>query len=94
MGCYTVPIIAELIHIYMKSKNPSWKTDVNHSRLSMLLYGGAIFGVVDHLWNGELFLFNNLTDLFLGLTITVSIFVIAGIWMFVEKTKSASGYKI
>jgi len=41
-----------------------------------LLYGGAMFGLVDHLWNGELLLLGEapLMDLLLGATITAVIF--------------------
>ena len=41
-----------------------------------MLYGGALFGVVDHLWHGELFLIGEapLMDLLLGGTITAAIF--------------------
>jgi hypothetical protein len=44
--------------------------------LNLLLYGGALFGLVDHLWNGELFLLGEapLMDLLLGATITAVIF--------------------
>lgn len=41
-----------------------------------MLYGSAMFGLVDHLWNGELFLTGGapLMDLLLGATITAVIF--------------------
>jgi hypothetical protein len=41
-----------------------------------MLYGGAVFGIVDHLWHGELFLISEsiTRDLFLGGTITATIF--------------------
>ena len=44
-----------------------------------MLYGGALFGVVDHLWHGELFLIGEapFMDLLLGGTITAAIF---GVW--------------
>jgi len=44
--------------------------------LNLLLYGGAMFGLVDHLWNGTLFLVGQapLMDLLLGVTITAVIF--------------------
>jgi len=44
--------------------------------LNLLLYGSALFGLVDHLWHGELFLIGEapLMDLFLGVTITAVIF--------------------
>lgn len=44
--------------------------------LTLLLAGGGMFGFVDHLWNGQLFLIgpNILSDLALGTAITVGIF--------------------
>ncbi len=40
-------------------------------------FGGAIFGIVDHAWNGELFMIspNLFADLMLGVTITLVIFM-------------------
>jgi hypothetical protein len=42
-----------------------------------MLYGGALFGVIDHLWNGELFLIsgNIVSDLLLGVVITAFIII-------------------
>jgi hypothetical protein len=71
--CYTVPIAASVVTTYLwkkKNKDPRiWK-------LSLMLYGASIFGFVDHLWNGELFLIsgNVAKDLLLGVTITAVIF--------------------
>jgi hypothetical protein len=56
----------------------------------MLLAGGALFGVVDHLWNGELFLFsgNLLSDLLLGATITATI---VAAWAVIVRLDRPSG---
>jgi hypothetical protein len=45
-----------------------------------MLYGGALFGVIDHFWNGELFLIskNIVSDLLLGVVITASVLVAWG----------------
>ena len=82
MVCYIVPAVVAIIHHGLRNSNASWKKSTSHLWLSLLLAGGAIFGVVDHLWNGELFLFgeNLFLDLLLGVTITVAI-VIA--WFFI-----------
>lgn len=52
-----------------------------------MLYGGALFGVVDHLWNGELFLMGEapLMDVLLGVTITAVIFAGWGITLGIAK---------
>ncbi len=73
MVCYTIPLVAAIISSVVwgsKRRGPAgwW--------LNLLLYGGALFGLVDHLWNGELFLLGKapLMDLLLGATITAVIF--------------------
>jgi len=72
MACYAVPLVgAILCHVWRthghKQQNYFW--------LNLMLGGGAIFGVVDHLWNGELFLLgpNIAMDLALGCAITATI---------------------
>ena len=73
MVCYAIPLAAALVASVVwgvQRRGPSgwW--------LNLLLYGAALFGVVDHLWHGELFLIGNAVymDLFLGVTITAAIF--------------------
>ncbi len=73
MVCYTIPLVAAIISSVVwgsQRRGPAgwW--------LNLLLYGGALFGLVDHLWNGELFLLGEapLMDLLLGATITAVIF--------------------
>jgi len=77
MVCYVVPAIVAIVHHGLRKSKTSWKKSTNHLWLSLLLAGGAIFGIVDHIWNGELFLFgeNLFLDLLLGVTITVAIVV-------------------
>lgn len=71
--CYAVPAVGAVVTsaIWGKTKN------VKVWWLNLLLWGGAIFGVIDHLWNGELFLIskNIVSDLMLGVVITAVIFV-------------------
>lgn len=78
MVCYVVPAAAAIVHYIMKRNIRGWKEDVHQLWLNLLLIGGAIFGVVDHLWNGELFLIgkNVLLDLMLGITITAVIILV------------------
>lgn len=69
--CYIVPTVAGVVStvVLTKAKSPKlwW--------LTLLFYGGAIFGIVDHLWHGELFLVseNWLADMALGVVITLTI---------------------
>lgn len=73
MTCYIVPTIAALISTGV------WK--FRHTKkellwLNLMMGGGAAFGIIDHLWNNELFLIgpNILNDLLLGFVITGVIF--------------------
>lgn len=79
MVCYAVPAAAAIIHGIIKRKNPKWKNNEQHRWLGLLLTGGSIFGIVDHLWNGEIFLIgkNIFSDIALGFVITLAIF---GVW--------------
>jgi len=89
MVCYAIPTIAALIHYGMRTKIGSWKKNTYHLWLGLLLAGGALFGIIDHLWNGELFLFGNniVPDLLLGVTITGVIIVAWIVVVLLEKVK-------
>ena len=83
MVCYAVPLVGAIIcsvwraHGHEKQPKYLW--------LNLMLMGGAIFGVVDHIWNGELLLIgpNIASDLALGVVITL---VIAATWAVVART--------
>ncbi len=73
MVCYAVPLAAAVISSKVwraQDRGPSgwW--------LNLLLYGGVIFGLVDHLWWGELFLLGPtpVCDILCGVAITATIF--------------------
>lgn len=71
--CYAGPVAGAIVSSLVWSKTKSVKV-----WWLMLLYsGGALFGVIDHLWNRELFIISGdiVKDLLLGLVITVSIFL-------------------
>ncbi|MFC1698737.1 hypothetical protein ACFL1I_02090 [Candidatus Omnitrophota bacterium] len=85
--CYTAPLIGAIV------TTVAWKKtkDVKVWWLNLMFYGGALFGVIDHFWNGELFLIseNIISDLLLGVTITAIILVSWGaavIWSKVNPT--------
>jgi hypothetical protein len=90
MVCYVVPTAVAIVHHIMRKNIMGWKKNVNHLWLNLLLVGGAIFGIVDHLWNGELFRIGGepVIDVLLGVTITVVIFIAWGVLMLLEKTKT------
>ena len=88
MVCYVIPMVAVIVHYIMRRKLTGWKESKHHLWLSLLLAGGAIFGVVDHWWNGELFLIGKdpLLDIMLGVTITLTIFVGWAVIVILNKT--------
>ncbi len=75
--CYVAPVIGAVAAAAAWRKTKNVKT----WWLVLMFLGGALFGVIDHLWNGELFLIsdNIVSDLLLGLTITATILVIWGV---------------
>jgi len=81
--CYTVPLAAAIVTTIRgrQTKGPRvwW--------LNLMLYGGALFGIVDHLWNGELFLISAswVKDIALGFVITAVIFAAWGIFLLLSK---------
>lgn len=89
MVCFVVPTIAAITHGVMRKNITSWKDNTHHLWLNLLLIGGAIFGLVDHWWNGELFLIgeNVLMDLMLGITITMAIVIIWAVLVIVDRSK-------
>jgi len=73
MVCYIIPTVASIIEYV---RNRKIRHDVPHKNwLNLMFIGGALFGIIDHLWNGELFLIsaNWVSDLTLGFTITTGI---------------------
>ena len=95
MVCYAVPAAAAIAHIFMRKNITGWKESTHQIWLSLLLVGGAVFGVVDHWWNGELFLVgeNLLSDIMLGIAITIAIVIIWAVIFALEKTKAKKPVK-
>ncbi len=87
MVCYAVPTVAAIIHYATRKNVDSMKKSVHQLWLTLLLLGGAIFGIVDHLINGELFLIgeNIVFDLLLGVVITIVTIAVWAILVFVDK---------
>jgi hypothetical protein len=85
--CYTVPIAAAIVTTFMWKKNKSLKLWY----LLLLFLGGSLFGVIDHLWNKELFLIseNWVKDLALGVVITTGITLAWGLMLFLAKKHPA-----
>lgn len=85
--CYAFPTVGAIITSTIWHKTKSVKI----WWLSLLFWGGALFGVIDHLWNGELFIIsqNIIGDVMLGLTITVAILASWALVVFASKTNPA-----
>jgi hypothetical protein len=83
MVCYIVPTVAFVIE-YIRNRKIKQKNE-HKNWLNLMFLGGAIFGIIDHLWNGELFFIsaNWITDLTLGFTITGGII---GTWSLIVYT--------
>ncbi len=81
--CYAVPAVGAIFTSVVWSKTRSIKI----WWLNLLLWGGAVFGIIDHLWNGELFLISQgwLKDISLGVVITVAIVLTWGIVLSLAK---------
>ena len=75
--CYAAPLVGAVVATVAWSKTKNVKI----WWLMLMFCGGALFGVVDHWWNGELFLVseNIVSDLLLGVTISAIILVAWGI---------------
>jgi hypothetical protein len=76
MVCYVVPVAAAILHHGLRKNVKRLDENPRQSWLTLLLAGGGTFGMIDHLWNGELLLIgpNLLSDLALGTAITAGIF--------------------
>jgi len=81
--CYAAPLVGAVVTTMAWSKTKNVKV----WWLMLMFYGGALFGVVDHLWNGELFLIskNIVSDLLLGVAITAIILISWGITVMCSK---------
>lgn len=83
--CYTVPAAAALVTTFIWIKNGSSRL----WNLLLLFLGGSVFGIIDHLWKGELFLISRewAKDLALGLVITVGMVLVWFLILFLAKKR-------
>ncbi len=95
MVCYIAPTLAT-IAVFVFRKIWEKKPNVHSYWLNILLLGGSIFGVVDHLWNGKLLLFgeNTIMDISLGITITITMVFIWAVMVVIDKVKADQPKKI
>jgi len=90
MVCFLIPLFAAFAHTIARKNVHSMKNDKHHLWLGLMLAGGSLFGVIDHIWNRELFLIgsNIASDLLLGATITVGTFVAWALIVHMDKAKA------
>ena len=89
MGCFLI-LLASAIGLHgVKGKVKARFPEVG--LLLLLLWGGAIALIVDHIWNGELILIspNLLWDLLLGVAMTLAIVAIWSIYVVVTRASSS-----
>jgi len=89
MACYIVPVVAA-VSVFAFRKIWEKKHSLHSYWLNIMLLGGATFGFIDHLWNGELFLIggNILMDISLGITITITMVLIWAVMVLIDKSKT------
>lgn len=83
--CYTIPTAVWLILTIFRK----WRKGPELTWLYLLLFGATLFGLIDHLWNGEIFLIgeNPLKDIALGIVITLAVLGVWGIMIFLHRQK-------
>jgi hypothetical protein len=85
-----VPMLAAFAHHAARKNVKRMNENRYQSWLSLMLFGGASFGMIDHLWNGELLASSNLlADLALGAVITLGIVLVWGFVVVADKMKTA-----
>ena len=84
--CYTVQLAGAIV----SSIAWSVKKSVKIWWLTLMFFGAALFGVIDHWWNGELFLVseNIVSDLLLG--VAISIFTVIAWWLTILVSKKSA----
>jgi len=78
--CYAAPIAGAIITTFLNNSRKSVKL----WWLSLMFYGGALFGIIDHVWAGELLVVpeNLAGDIALGVVISISTVLM---WAFLIK---------
>ena len=86
--CYAGPLAAAAVTTAIWAKTKSEKI----WWLNLMFWGGALFGVIDHWWNGELFLISEhiVKDLLLGVVIVAGILISWGILVARRKIKATA----
>ena len=77
MVCYIVPAACTVAAFLLGKSNKAGKKNLHLDSLFLMMFGGSIFGIVDHLWNGELLMTGPepVLDLLLGVVISTAVFM-------------------
>ena len=82
--CYIIPTGGAIISSLIWRKNK----DAKVWWLNLMFLGGALFGIIDHIWNGELFVSQNIIkDLSLGVVISL---IILASWFIILSLNKAN----
>jgi hydrogenase/urease accessory protein HupE len=81
--CYTVPAAGAIVTSFIWGRNKNVKI----WWLNLMFWGGALFGLIDHIWNKELFLIseNIANDLLLGVVITLATLLVWAVVILVSR---------
>jgi hypothetical protein len=92
MACFIVPLTqAVATTIYRKvTKQTDTFVGRNLKTLELMLWGGTIMLLVDHLINGEFLAWNPWELLVVGLPMSVAVTAIWAIWCYAKERKTAS----
>ncbi|MFH1257279.1 MAG: hypothetical protein V1494_08395 [Candidatus Diapherotrites archaeon] len=93
MVCYAIPLSLSVILFALRKRAIKDSSELHW--LNLMLSGGAVMLVIDHFWNGELFLIgeNLFSDLLLGVLMTAGVFVFWGIMIAAGKAKAPAPVK-
>jgi hypothetical protein len=75
MVCFIVPLIATIMVAFGRKIGKGWIRSTHGFWLNIMMLGGAVFGLIDHAFTGELLLITSAwtTDLAIGGAITAGI---------------------
>ena len=89
MACFIVPLTQAVVTtIYRKvTKQTDTFVGRNLKTLELMLWGGSIMLLIDHLVNGELFAWNLREVLTIGVPMSVVVTAVWAIWCYAKERK-------
>ena len=89
--CFLVPLTQAVVTTVYRVCNKQTNSFVgrNLKTLELMLWGGSIMLVVDHIINGEFFAWNPMELLTLGLPMSIAVTAIWAIWCYAKERKIA-----